>query len=399
MKKYITILLLFLNTLSPAQNICLTNDDPVWVVERARLVGNLKKTELRSPSDFKVVRINYHFVLRNNGTGNFTETGDNRGNALNGYQFAKDITNAMNQSLSYNIPMNIPPNNSVSVNTKNYAYVIDAIYFHRDDAWFNFGNGQDLYNTVGADKNSVMNIILTHRGHTRVPPSTISAGGYASSLSHAATAEKFTENRDYYQRYIDFLDQLTIGDQYGWAIHATYKNTVHELGHLLGLSHTVNWNDAPNCPTVADDGFVNVNCDDGCADTPTAWYIRDVLQAPIHPGCGWGTSSFMWCSNNMMDYNDNIALTPCQLGIIHAGLDGGLKNYKTCIAVKTDNSLCDIGYPKLSYFGKIVTIGCSGTTATLTGEEEAKVFFSDQVVLNPATIDGAFEVVFQSTCN
>jgi hypothetical protein len=391
MKKILILFPFFFVGMLSAQVICLPNQNPQWALERARLVDSLKNARSRSPSDFKVVRINYHFVLRSNGTGNFTETNDNQGNTLNGYQHAKDITDAMNYVLSYNVKMNIPPNNTTPVNSKNYAYIIDAIYFHRNDAWFNFGSGPALYSSVGADKSSVMNIFLTHGSGT--------AGGYAEDIPQTASTPKWTENQAYYTRYVNYLNQVVQGDQYSWVIHGLYRNTIHELGHLLGLSHTVRYNYEPRCPTIADQGYVDLLCDDGCADTPTAWYIRDDLGAPRHPACGWGTSTQMWCSNNMMDYNDENALTPCQLGIIHAGLDGGLKNYKTCEAVKTDNSFCDIGYPKLSYFGKIVTIGCSSTSATLTGNEDAKVFFSDQVVLNPTTIDGAFDVIFQATCN
>jgi hypothetical protein len=392
MKKILIILHIFFFFDLSAQVICLTNNNPAWAMERARLIDSLKRANFRSPADFKVIRINYHFALRSNGTGNFTETGDNLGNSLNGYQFAKDITREMNGSLSYNIRMNIPPNNMTPINNKNYAYVIDAVYFHRNDAWFNFSNsgGRALYAAVGADKESVMNIVLTHATGT--------AGGYASNTSQSSS-DKFTENRAYYQRYVDFLNQVVPGDQYGWVLHGLYRNTVHELGHLLGLDHTVRYPYADQCPTIAFGGFVDPTCGDGCDDTPSAWQITDVLQSGKHPACGWGTSTMMWCSNNMMDYNDANALTPCQLGIVHAGLEGGLKNYKTCEAVKTDNSLCDIGYPKLAYFGKVVTIGCNGSTATLAANEEAHVYFSNEVILNPIEINGDFDVTFQATCN
>ena len=62
----------------------------------------------------------------------------------------------------------------------------------------------------------------------------------------------------------------------------------HELGHVLGLSHT--W-----------------NSHDGCDDTPknpNCWNID-----PNRPGC---ETTF---SNNLMDYNAlQIAWTPCQIG-------------------------------------------------------------------------------------
>ncbi len=45
----------------------------------------------------RIIKINIHFFLRNNGTGNFTETHDNAGNPLSGYEFAKNMVDEMNK--------------------------------------------------------------------------------------------------------------------------------------------------------------------------------------------------------------------------------------------------------------------------------------------------------------
>jgi hypothetical protein len=242
--------------------------------------------------------------------------------------------------------MNIPPDNTVPANNKNYAFILDAVYFHRNDAWFNFYDAGAAYPIIGADKTEVFNIFLSD------DPNSSTAGGYASDLSHDATAPKFTENRNYYRTYQNFRNNIPQGNQYAWVLHGTETNTNHEIGHLLGLSHTVRYNSSTKCPTIAFPfgRAFDPNCDDGCADTPTAWYITDNLNSGRHPACGWVQEK--WCSNNMMDYSGNNALTPCQLGIIHAGLDGGLKNYKACEAVKTDKIICSLGFPKLAHFGK-----------------------------------------------
>jgi hypothetical protein len=400
MTKYILFLFsLFSATLS-AQTMCLTPKDKAWALERARLMADYNKMELRVPHKERTVRINYHLILRSNGTGNFTETGDNFGNSLTGYQFLKDITNAMNYSLSYNSPMQIPPGNTIPNDPPNYKYVIDAIYFHRNDNWFDFNSGWNVYDLVGSDKTSVMNIILT-QGDINRP-----IYGYASTTSHNPTDGRFTENANVYQRYEEFIRRVHPGDHYSWVLNS-YAQIAHELGHLQGLDHTVMYNGPPDpCPTLSHGGRVDTVCDDGCDDTPSAWFITDVLQhgspAPVHPAaCGWGWRNDQWCSNNMMDYSGHNALTPCQLRIIHGGLNNGLKNFTTCEAVKTDQTICDLGFPKLAYFGKKINIGCSGNVATLNGQEEANIYFSNEVVFNPTEISdkATLEVFFQEACN
>jgi hypothetical protein len=396
MTKYILFFFSFLSSTVFSQTVCLTPKDKMWALERARLLASYGNIELRAPSAFRTVRVNYHFILRSNGTGSFTETGDNLGNSLTGYQFAKDLNSALNYSLSYNAQMHIPPNNNIPNNTPNYNYVIDAVYFHKNDNWFNFGSGGLIYDAVGADKTAVMNIILTESS---------SIIGYASTVSHTPTDPRYTENGGFYKRYLDFINHVFPGDQYSWVING-YAQIGHELGHLQGLDHTVLYPYAPPCPTLAHDGFVDPSCGDGCDDTPSAWHITDVLQngqpSAQHPGrCGWDWQRNKWCSNNMMDYTGQNALTPCQLGIVHGGLNNGLRNFATCEAVKTDQTICDLGFPKLAYFGKKINIGCSGNVATLNGQEEATIYFSNEVAFNPTEIsdNATLEVFFQEACN
>jgi hypothetical protein len=400
MTKYILFLVsLFYIPLSSAQIVCLPPKNQASALERARLITGYNKMELRSPHEERTVRINYHLILRSDGTGNFTETGDNLGNSLTGYQFIKDINNAMNYSLSYNSRMHIPPGNTIPNDPPNYKYVIDAIYFHRNDNWFNFPNGWQAYDLVGSDKTSVMNIFLT-QGATNT-----NIYGYASTTSHNALDARFTENANFYQRYKQFKMGVFPGDQYSWVLNS-YAQIAHELGHLQGLEHTVLYGGYDLCPTLSINGRIDVNCDDGCDDTPTAWYITDVLQSgsvnPIHPAsCGWGWQSSAWCSNNMMDYTGQNAITPCQLNIIHGGLNNGLKNFRACEAVKTDQVFCDLSFPKLAYFGKKINIGCVGSVATLNGQEEANIYFSNEVIFNPIEVsdNATLETIFHAACN
>lgn len=356
------------------------------------------KIQAQSMSVDKVIRVNIHFMLRTNGTGNFTETTDGDGRTwYNGYTYANELIDRMNVRNDYNERMNIPTGNTTPILTKNFHYVIDAVYFIRNDAYFNFESGFGYYSTFGADKNNVMNIVLNY---CPANDGSCASSGQAFDMSYTGK-NKLTENQTYWQNYVLWRNGTI---PFGWFIDATAINTNHELGHLLGLSHTVQQNDAPPCPTGCP-GWdpINLSCDDGCDDTPTAWSITASNGCTKHPACGWSSTPAhpIDCSNNIMDYNNGYALTPCQLTKIHTGLVGGMKTYLVCDAVSYDLTLNDIGYPKLAYFGKNVIIGNTTSLATVTNEEKIKLYFSSSVELNNFEVraDSEFEVIQEAVCS
>lgn len=349
----------------------------------------------RSIADKKILRINFHFMLKADGTGNFTEQTDGDGRiTYNGYMYAQDLTNWMNGWNSYNIQMNIPPGNTTPVIDKNYFFVLDACYFWRNNTTYNYGTIN--YTTQGKDKDSVLNIFLTYE------PIATNAGGYASSLSPTSKI-KYTENRRYWQGYLDNVNS-TISYPFDWFLHGTGSNTNHELGHLLGLSHTAMWNNANSCNTGCESPPlpIDFSCGDGCNDTPTAWDMANASGCTVYPNCGWGTGGNPYCSNNMMDYAGANALTPCQIDIIHSSIElaNGMRSYTSCAAVSKDLNICDIGYPKVSYFGKVITIGCSATAAVVSNPEKIKVYFSNSVELNnfEVSTSAEFEVIQEAVC-
>ena len=118
---------------SYAQTMCVSKEaTAAWAAERNRIANQ----PLRASTPLEIVRVNMHFMLKSNGTGNFNALNDGQGNPLSGYQFANDLVNAMN-ARQYNVQMKLPPNNTTAVLNKNYLYVLDAVYFVANDAYYN----------------------------------------------------------------------------------------------------------------------------------------------------------------------------------------------------------------------------------------------------------------------
>ncbi len=329
-------------------------------------------------SELKILRINVHYFLRNNGTGNFTETGDNNGGTLTGYDFSRDVLEWINGHAAWNSTQNIPAMNTIPTPPKNYQYVLDAVYFHRDNSHFNFNFSSSTYNTYKENPDHVMQVLLTDvQGQTSV-------AGYASSLGHTSTT-KYTKLANVYSQYVAHAQNPNA--EYGWTMHSVGGSFQHELGHLLGLSHTVRYNNGPPCP-------YSPSCDDGCNDTVSAYDMLNTYNATHHPACGWNQGNQPGCSNNVMDYAGANALSPCQIDIIHCGLGGGLKQYRVCDAVINDKTICHFGYPQIAYYGNKVTIEACGNnpTPTLHDNEQANIYFSNEVEFH-----GGFEVRGEAT--
>lgn len=358
-----------------------------------------KPTAPLSLGTVKYLRINYHFMLRTDGTGNFTETTDgNGGTAFNGYKIAEMTTSWINQSNQYNPPMNLPPGNTTPNLDKNYYFVTDAVYFHRDDAYFNYSDLANLLiggypSFFGKDHQNVLNIFFTYS------PSG-NEGGFATSLDPNSKV-KFNVNTNYWQKYL--ADFAAGQNPMAYYFHGVGQQVHHEVGHLFGLLHTVRYGHAPpcptNCPTLGGTP-ADLNCDDGCADTPNAWDMASLSGCTVHPASGWGQGSMPYKDNNLMDYSGEAALTPCQLNIVHGAIEGGMKTYTACDAVATNVTLCDLAYPKLTYFGRNVTVSCPATTATINNGEKISIWYSETVDFGSFEVgpNAEFELVSHGVC-
>ena len=197
--------------------------------------------------------------------------------------FIGQLLDAANHRLKYNDPMSLPEGNNTPLFDTHLRYqlVEEGIVYHYDADCYFIKNGYKS-NRFDVDKvtrwtqgqDSMIHIFLMP-----FDPNEIKSGRQKRENTGIALGNA-----------IKIAGYFESGGP-GWN-HAGVFN--HEVGHVLGLMHT--WNEDDACP----DTPMNDNC----------WVQSDA------PPCDGPTS------NNLMDYNAHqSAITPCQIIRMHQKID------------------------------------------------------------------------------
>lgn len=252
---------------------------------------------LLSATPIRFVKLNFHIIYDENGTNNFPKE--------EGIEYIQQLILQANSRLANNTKMFLPIGNTTPVLPIRVQYVLTGktndpndigIYFHNDSLlWYidKKGAKNNVYSPLqfekyGIQKNEVINIfMLEHAPDSLNSPTYRATGDGICNGVWGKLINCYNESKA-------VIESRSKGEWKPFDVWSKGGLLNHEIGHCLGLSHT--WNQH-----------------DGCDDTPYHPNCWD--QYAERPGCD---SLF---SNNMMDYNNQqMALTPCQIGKIQANI-------------------------------------------------------------------------------
>lgn len=309
-------------------------------------------------SNYKTIRVNIHFMLKTNGTGNFTETRDihNVQNSYNGYWFANKVIEQCNYWLNNNQVMTQQLSCCpIPVLPINYSFTLAGVFFEKNDTYF---NNKSIYSNLVRNGLDVINILVYGDGWGH---------GAASSGGNICWQEGAMKAYD---------DYLTNGD---WGIYSGISLGInHEVGHCLSLEHCKFTYNGYCCTSNLP------SCLDDLDDTPD--YLSLVNDGYSDP-CLWNGDGY---SNNIMDYSPwETAFTPQQIEKVHTHIDF-YKNYFKYGVFRLSSASINSFSDNATYIANKVSIP-SGTSISIPNEKKLYLDSEEFEVL------GGFEVPLGST--
>ena len=360
MKRIILFTVIVLNNhLKGQEYICLTPDEDI--------VATRSGYEYDPNGDVKTIRVNFHFLLRSDGTGNFTETSDNYSTRpYNGYFYADDMIRWCNQHWNQNPLLKHMPMPPVPALHKKIQFQLTGVFFHRNTTEYDSYYDCNVPHYV-ENSGEVINIYITKA---------------VSSTSGCAIGSCNGEKTNICNAYESYKQSVNNNDT--WYNSYAYICINHEVGHLFGLPHPLRLGGGTCCRPP-------IYCDDGCDDTPTyEWLINNGFPDDTDNNpCCWNCPAG---SNNLMDYSaGGIALSPCQISKIHECIDGTKLFYRNC-KYKTQSLNITSYTGNEAYIAKSVTIPSNSNVVV---NNNGALFVNAQEF----TIDGEFEVQLGSVFN
>jgi flagellar hook-associated protein FlgK len=197
------------------------------MIDEGKNINNIPDAINYAPDEYtqiKYIKVNVHFMLMSDGTGNFTETDDGISSANNftGFDYANQVINSANYQLSSNQHFNLPPGNNTPILDRKYRYVLEGVYFHRNSDYYYYNEPENFFVNGGSEIN------LFFHGCTNCV-----IGGNASM-----SGDRYVNINGSWLRYYQYKNGTISND----GIWVTGHTVNHEIGHNLSLSHTVRWN-------------------------------------------------------------------------------------------------------------------------------------------------------------
>ena len=163
MKKFLLYLILVLySSISNGQSNAADFSDMIVGPPNGLKSGIIYSSYIpNSTTPMKYIRVNFHFMQKSGGIGNFTETSDGvtTNSIYTGYSLSKKIIELANSRLMQNQKSNLPPGNTIPIIDPKYSFVLEGVYYHIDDANYKFGSSNAI-SLYSVNKENSINIFF-----------------------------------------------------------------------------------------------------------------------------------------------------------------------------------------------------------------------------------------------